>query len=90
MGTMKISLPDTLREFVDEQAAKGGYGSSGKYPRDPSAEPGRVRPVAGGSRAGDTRSLGSDARSRVKPCREPRSFAHQAILVEVVNTVMRP
>lgn len=33
MGTMNISLPDSLREFVDEQVAQGGYGTSSDYVR---------------------------------------------------------
>jgi antitoxin ParD1/3/4 len=34
MGTMNISLPDTLRSFVDEQVAHGGYGTSSEYLRE--------------------------------------------------------
>ena len=34
MGTMNISLPDTLRDFVDEQIARGGYGTSSEYVRE--------------------------------------------------------
>lgn len=34
MGTMNISLPDSLREFVDEQLAQGGYGTSGEHVRE--------------------------------------------------------
>jgi antitoxin ParD1/3/4 len=34
MGTMNISLPDSLREFVDEQVAQGGYGTSSDYVRE--------------------------------------------------------
>lgn len=34
MGTMNISLPDSLREFVDEQVAQGGYGTSNEYVRE--------------------------------------------------------
>lgn len=34
MGTMNISLPDTLRDFVDEQVAQGGYGTSSEYVRE--------------------------------------------------------
>lgn len=30
---MNISLPDTLRSFVDEQVAGRGYGSSSEYVR---------------------------------------------------------
>jgi antitoxin ParD1/3/4 len=33
MSTMNISLPDTLRSFVDEQVAGRGYGSSSEYVR---------------------------------------------------------
>ena len=34
MGTMNISLPDTLRDFVDDQIARGGYGTSSEYVRE--------------------------------------------------------
>ena len=33
MGTMNISLPDALKDFVDEQA-KRGYGTSSEYVRE--------------------------------------------------------
>ena len=31
---MNISLPDSLREFVDQQVAAAGYGTSSEYVRD--------------------------------------------------------
>lgn len=31
MSTMNISLPDLLRDFVDEQVASRGYGASSEY-----------------------------------------------------------
>lgn len=34
MTTMNISLPDSLKAFVDEQVSRGGYGSSSEYVRD--------------------------------------------------------
>lgn len=34
MGTMNISLPDNLRDFVDEQVGQGGYGTSSEYVRE--------------------------------------------------------
>jgi antitoxin ParD1/3/4 len=34
MGTMNISLPDTLKWFVDEQVAARGYGTSSEYVRE--------------------------------------------------------
>jgi antitoxin ParD1/3/4 len=34
MGTMNISLPDTLRDFVDGQVTRGGYGTSSEYVRE--------------------------------------------------------
>ena len=34
MSTMNISLPDTLRSFVDTQVADGDYGSSSEYVRE--------------------------------------------------------
>ena len=33
MGTMNISLPDSLKSFVDEQVASRGYGTSSEYVR---------------------------------------------------------
>ena len=32
--TMNISLPDTLRRFVEEQVSEGGYGNTSEYIRD--------------------------------------------------------
>lgn len=34
MGTINISLPDSLQSFVDEQVKQRGYGSSGEYVRE--------------------------------------------------------
>ncbi len=34
MGTMNISLPDSLRAFVDEQVEQRGYGTRSEYMRD--------------------------------------------------------
>lgn len=34
MGTMNISLPDTLREFVEGQVTSAGYGTSSEYVRE--------------------------------------------------------
>jgi antitoxin ParD1/3/4 len=34
MGTMNISLPDTLESFVDEQVSLGSYGTSSEYVRE--------------------------------------------------------
>ena len=34
MGTMNISLPDTLKSFVDEQVSERGYGTSSEYVRE--------------------------------------------------------
>jgi antitoxin ParD1/3/4 len=34
MSTMNISLPDTLKSFVDEQVASRGYGTSSEYVRE--------------------------------------------------------
>jgi antitoxin ParD1/3/4 len=34
MGTMNISLPDAMKEFVDRQVAARGYGTSSEYVRD--------------------------------------------------------
>lgn len=31
MSTMNISLPNSLRTFVDEQVGQGGYGSPSEY-----------------------------------------------------------
>src|SRR6185503_7939581 len=34
MSTMNISLPDSLKEFVDEQVEQRGYGTSSEYVRE--------------------------------------------------------
>ncbi len=34
MTTMNISLPDTLKSFVDEQVAHRGFGTSSEYVRE--------------------------------------------------------
>lgn len=34
MTTMNISLPDTLKEFVDRQVAGSGYGTASEYVRE--------------------------------------------------------
>lgn len=34
MSTMNISLPDTLKSFVDEQVDQCGYGTSSEYIRE--------------------------------------------------------
>ena len=34
MATMNISLPDSLRDFVDEQVAARGYSTSSEYMRE--------------------------------------------------------
>ena len=34
MSTMNISLPDTLKAFVDEQVSQRGYGTSSEYMRE--------------------------------------------------------
>jgi antitoxin ParD1/3/4 len=34
MSTMNISLPEALRDFVDEQVAGGSYGTSSEYVRE--------------------------------------------------------
>ena len=34
MSTMNISLPETLKSFVDEQVSQGSYGTSSEYVRE--------------------------------------------------------
>jgi antitoxin ParD1/3/4 len=34
MSTMSISLPDSLKSFVDEQVARRGYGATSEYVRE--------------------------------------------------------
>ena len=34
MSTMNISLPDSLKSFVDDQVAQRGYSTSGEYVRE--------------------------------------------------------
>ncbi len=33
MGTMNVSLPDSLRGFVDDQVSQRGYGTTSEYVR---------------------------------------------------------
>ncbi|MEY2730494.1 MAG: hypothetical protein RL584_1620 [Pseudomonadota bacterium] len=34
MSTMNISLPDSMKSFVDEQVSQRGYGTSSEYVRE--------------------------------------------------------
>lgn len=34
MGTMNVSLPDALKDFVDKQVRQRGYGTSSEYVRE--------------------------------------------------------
>ncbi len=34
MGTMNVSLPDSLKDFVDEQVQRRGFGTSSEYIRE--------------------------------------------------------
>jgi antitoxin ParD1/3/4 len=34
MSTMNISLPESLKAFIDEQVSRGGYGTSSEYVRE--------------------------------------------------------
>lgn len=34
MSTMNISLPEALKDFVDEQVSRRGYGTSSEYVRE--------------------------------------------------------
>jgi antitoxin ParD1/3/4 len=34
MGTMNVSLPDSMKSFVDEQVAGRGFGTSSEYVRE--------------------------------------------------------
>jgi len=34
MSTMNISLPETMKAFVDEQVSQRGYGTSSEYVRE--------------------------------------------------------
>ena len=34
MSTMNISLPDSLKHFVDQKVASGSYGTSSEYVRE--------------------------------------------------------
>ena len=34
MSTMNISLPESLRSFVEDKVAQGGYGTSSEYVRE--------------------------------------------------------
>ena len=34
MSTMNISLPESLKDFIDEQVSERGYGTSSEYVRE--------------------------------------------------------
>lgn len=34
MSTMNVSLPESLKDFVDEQVSRRGYGTSSEYVRE--------------------------------------------------------
>ncbi|MBC5766445.1 type II toxin-antitoxin system ParD family antitoxin [Ramlibacter albus] len=34
MGTMNISLPDDMKQFIDQQVSERGYGTTSEYLRD--------------------------------------------------------
>ncbi|WP_062315736.1 type II toxin-antitoxin system ParD family antitoxin [Demequina maris] len=34
MATMNVSLPDSLKDFVESQVAHGGYGTSSEFVRE--------------------------------------------------------
>ncbi|MBP0019599.1 MAG: type II toxin-antitoxin system ParD family antitoxin [Cyanobacteria bacterium SBLK] len=34
MKTMNVSLPDTMRDYIEQQVKTGGYGSVSEYIRD--------------------------------------------------------
>lgn len=34
MATMNVSLPETLKKYVDQQVERAGYGSSSEYVRE--------------------------------------------------------
>lgn len=34
MSTMNVSLPDELKDFVDDRVGQSGYGSTSEYVRD--------------------------------------------------------
>ena len=34
MATMNVSLPDSLREFIEEQVSERGFGSSSEFVRE--------------------------------------------------------
>jgi antitoxin ParD1/3/4 len=34
MGSMNVSLPDSLKSFVDEQVARRGYATGSEYVRE--------------------------------------------------------
>jgi antitoxin ParD1/3/4 len=34
MSTMNVSLPDSLKAFVEEQVAEGGYSTNSEYVRE--------------------------------------------------------
>ena len=60
MGTMNISLPDSMREFVDKQVSARGYGTSSEYVRElirKDQDRQHLRSAAAGGRRLDQRML---------------------------------
>jgi antitoxin ParD1/3/4 len=83
MGTMNISLPDSLKSFVDEQVSERGYGTSSEYVRelirkDQDRQQLRNVLLAGASSAPGPVADGSyfdGLRDRVRRAGKPRSKA---------------
>jgi hypothetical protein len=56
LSTMNISVPDSLKAFVEEQVADKGYGTSGRAARSRAAELPRADDRAGAGVPRDHRS----------------------------------
>lgn len=79
MSTMNISLPESLKNFVDEHVAKAGYGTSSEYVRELIRRDqdrlhlrsllieGAASPVSGEADAQHFANLRLDANKRLQP-----------------------
>lgn len=65
MTTMNISLPETLKEFVDRQVVGAGYGTASEYVRDLLLQ-GAQAPITGEADEKYFEKLRADIRKRTK------------------------
>jgi antitoxin ParD1/3/4 len=58
MATMNISLPDKMKQWVEQQAKTGRYSNASDYVRDLIRRDEGAGPGSGGIAAGDRQGLG--------------------------------